>query len=416
MSRPTSDAAEVRGSDTAPVIPRRWFLALLLATASVFAGWFGPIQILLPAQAAQLADPGGKEALLALVTGIGAVVSLVANPVWGLLSDRLSARAPRRRTVLVAGTLIGAVGLVVLAVVRDPLGMVAGWVIVQIGLNGPFAALIAMIADRVPPERRGLVGALFGIAQTAGIVLGTAVAVVAGEGSLGYLALALGVPLLCVAIVLLPERRLGEVPDAVVARRPLAEVLRALRPSAAFSWAWIVRLLLNLANALVLTYLYYFLADRIGADDPGTWVLVLTGINVLVTAVVAGFGGAWSDRIARRRAFAVAAALAVAAGVVLIALVPELPALLVTTVLLGIGWGLYMAVDVAIITAVLPDDRSTASMLGLANIASALPQVLAPAMAAPIVTMLGGYPVLYLVTAAVALLALPALARLRSIR
>jgi len=114
--------------------------------------------------------------------------------------------------------------------------------------------------------------------------------------------------------------------------------------------------------------------------------------------------------------FVFAAIIAVASGVVLIALVPELPALLVTTVLLGIGWGLYMAVDVAIITAVLPDDRSTASMLGLANIASALPQVLAPAMAAPIVTMLGGYPVLYLVTAVVALLALPALARLRTVR
>lgn len=401
---------------TRHTVQRGWLAALLLATASVFAGWFGPIQILLPAQAAQLAEPGGKEALLALVTGVGAVVSLIANPVWGLISDRLSARTPRRRTVLVAGTFIGAAGLVVLTAVRDPFGMVVGWVIVQIGLNGPFAALIAMIADRVPSERRGLVGALFGIAQTAGIVLGTAVAVVSGEGSLGYLVLALAVPLLVVAIVLLPERRSGDAPDAVVAHRPFAEVLRALRPSAAFSWAWVVRLLLNLANALVLTYLYYFLADSIGADDPGTWVLVLTGINVLVTALVAGFAGAWSDRIARRRVFAVAAVVAVAAGVVLIALVPELPALLVTTVLLGVGWGLYMAVDVAIITAVLPDDRSTASMLGLANIASALPQVLAPAMAAPIVTLLGGYPVLYLMTAVVALLALPALARLRTIR
>ena len=86
-----------------------------------------------------------------------------------------------------------------------------------------------------------------------------------------------------------------------------------------------------------------------------------------------------------------------------------------TTVLLGIGWGLYMAVDIAIITEVLPSDRSTASMLGLANIAAALPQVLAPALAAPIVISLGGYSVLYIVTAVIALLALPALARLRTV-
>lgn len=415
MSAPEVAGTAAAAPRPAPAYPRSWLAALLLAAGAVFAGWFGPIQILLPAQAANLAEPGGKEALLALVTGIGAVVSLVANPVWGVISDRLSGTVPRRRTVLVAGVLIGSAGLGVLAVAGDAAGMIAGWSLVQIGLNGPLAALIAMIADRVPAERRGLVGALFGVAQTAGVVLGTATAVVAGEGALGYIALAVAVPLLCIAIVLMPERRLGENTDAVPARQSLGAVLRALRPTASFTWAWIVRLLLNLANALVLTYLYYFLLDMVKVDDPGTWVLVLTGVNVLVTAVVASVGGIWSDRIAKRRVFALAAILTVAVGVLLIAFVPTLPVLMATTVLLGIGWGLYMAVDIAIITEVLPSDRSTASMLGLANIAAALPQVLAPALAAPIVISLGGYSVLYIVTAVIALLALPALARLRTI-
>ena len=80
-------------------IPRRWHVALFLAAAAVFAGWFGPIQILLPAQALAIAGPDGKEGLLALVTGIGAVVSLIANPLWGIISDRLSATVPRRRPV-----------------------------------------------------------------------------------------------------------------------------------------------------------------------------------------------------------------------------------------------------------------------------------------------------------------------------
>ena len=396
-------------------IPRRWHVALFLAAAAVFAGWFGPIQILLPAQALAIAGPDGKEGLLALATGIGAVVSLIANPLWGIISDRLSATVPRRRPVLIAGTLIGMAGLFILSIVTDPLGMVLGWAVVQIGLNGPFAALIAMIADRVPHERRGLVGAVFGIAQTVGVVLGTAAAVGLGEGSLGYIALVAFVPLLCIAIVLMPERRLAANTDAVPERRPLREVLAALRPTAAFSWAWTVRLLLNLANALVLTYLYYFLVDRIGVDDPGTWVLVLTAINVVITAIVAGVCGAWSDRVAKRRIFVVASILIVAFAVLLIAFLPMLELVIVATALLGVGWGIYMSVDIAIITEVLPSDRSTASMLGVANIASALPQVLAPAIAAPIVTMLGGYPVLYIVTAAIALLAWPALARLRTI-
>src|SRR5690606_25178097 len=74
-------------------IPRGWLVALLLATGGVFAGWFGPIQILLPAQAQHFAGLD-KEALLALVTGIGAVASLIANPLWGLLADRMSLTRP----------------------------------------------------------------------------------------------------------------------------------------------------------------------------------------------------------------------------------------------------------------------------------------------------------------------------------
>jgi len=400
-------------------IPRSWIAALLLATGGVFAGWFGPIQILLPAQAAGFAGDGtGKEALLALVTGIGAVASLVANPLWGLISDRMSLTRPRRRPIVVAGTLVGIVGLVVLSLATDAAGMIAGWVLVQVGLNGPFAALIAMIADRVPSERRGMVGSLFGVAQIAGVVLGTAVAMALGEGALGYVALAVAVPALCIAVLVLPEERLVAAdPDAGAAgaHRGIREVLTALRPSGAFAWAWTLRLLLNLVNALVLVYLYYYLSDGVGVDDPGTWVLVLTLVNVVITAIGAGVGGAWSDRIARRKVFVVAGALVLAAGAGVFAALPVLPAVIAATVLIGVGWGLYVSVDVAIITQVLPSDRSVGSMLGVANIASALPQALAPLIAAPIVTGLGGYPVLYVVTGAIALLALACLPRLRAV-
>src|SRR5690606_30366307 len=301
---------------------------------------------------------------------------------WGLLSDRMSLVRPRRRPVVVAGVAIGAVGLIVLFLAPDPAWMIVGWVLVQLGLNGPFAALIAMIADRVPVERRGLVGSLFGIAQVAGVVLGTAVAVAFDESVLGYLAIAVAVPLLCAAIMLLPEQRIATAtPDAAgisSERRGIREVLANMRPTATFTWAWIIRLLVNLVNALVLVYLYYFLADGVGLDDPGTWVLVLTLGNVVLAAIAAGVGGVWSDRLARRKVFVVAGGVSLALGAALFAAFPVLPIVLVGSLLVAIGWGLYVSVDVAIITQALPSDRSTGSMLGIANIASAAPQALAP--------------------------------------
>jgi hypothetical protein len=61
-------------------VGRRWVVAFVLAMVGVGAGWFGPIQILLPAQAARIAGEIGKENLLAVVTASGAVASMIANP------------------------------------------------------------------------------------------------------------------------------------------------------------------------------------------------------------------------------------------------------------------------------------------------------------------------------------------------
>lgn len=402
---------DARAVQEAPArVGRRWVVAFVLAMVGVAAGWFGPIQILLPAHAARIAGEVGKEHLLAVVTASGAVASMIANPLWGALSDRLRTRWGRRRPVLVAGTAVGVVGLLLLAAADTPGAAALGWVVVQIGLNGPAAALAAMLADRVPEQQRGVVGAWFGIAQTLGLVLGTAVAVVAGEGPAGYVALAVAVPALGVAILLVHhEPAVG--PSADVPRPSW----RRLRPGRDFSWVWVLRLLLNLVNALLLLYLYYYLQDGVGlaGGEVGTWVLVLTGGAALVTVAVAGAGGALSDRSGRRRVFVAAAAGCLAVAALTMATVPPLPVVMAATALVGVGWGLYVAVDLAVLTAALPDASTRATMLGVGNVAASLPQVLAPVVAAPLVTSAGGYPLLYGVTAGLALLALAGVRLLR---
>lgn len=393
----------------------RWIVAFVLAMVGVAAGWFGPLQILLPAQAAALESAGvPKEAILAVVTGIGAAASMVANPLWGAISDRTRSRWGRRRPILVVGTVMGSLGMVILAVAPDPVWMAVGWVTVQIGLNGPFAALAAVIADRVPDAQRGLVGALFGVAQTIGVVLGTAIAVLLGEGSLGYAALALAVPALVLSFAIVHHE--PPTTDTVTSSsgRPMRTFVAGLRPTAHFSWMWAIRFLMNLANALVLLYMYYYLTDGVGLVDAGEWVLIITLVNVVVTVAVASVFGPLSDRWGRRLPFVASAAIIVAAGSLLLAFFPALPVVLLAASLIGIGWGLYIAVELAIITSTLRADSTYATMLGLSNIAAPLPQVLAPVVAAPIVLLWGGYTGLYGAAAIASLLALACVPALRS--
>ena len=69
--------------------------------------------------------------------------------------------------------------------------------------------------------------------------------------------------------------------------------------------------------------------------------------------------------------------------------------------LLGLGFGGYIAVEQALVSQVLPSATARGKDLGILNIANSAPQVLGPALAALLVTRLGGYPALYLATAAV---------------
>src|ERR1700759_4137203 len=72
-----------------PVVPvrRSWIGLLFAANLGLWMAYFTPIQILLPKQIDKLVTHD-KENWLSLVTGVGALVAVLVNPVAGALSDR----------------------------------------------------------------------------------------------------------------------------------------------------------------------------------------------------------------------------------------------------------------------------------------------------------------------------------------
>ena len=83
----------------------------------------------------------------------------------------------------------------------------------------------------------------------------------------------------------------------------------------------------------------------------------------------------------------------------------------------GLGFGLYTAVDLALVADVLPDADSAAKDLGVMNIAGALPSSVAPALAPAILALGGGsYSVLYAVAGMCAIVGAGAIVRVRRVR
>ncbi|ANP54932.1 MFS family permease [Streptomyces griseochromogenes] len=400
-------------------VGRGWTAALALANGAIWVGWFGPLQILLASQAGDFAPGSGmsKETMLAWVTGAGAVVSLLANPFFGALSDRTTARRGRRTPWIVAGTAGGALSLLLLAGAGGPWTMTLGWCLVQLTLNAAFAAVTAAVPDRVPRLQRGAVGGWLGAAQILGVVGGTGLATAAGGIGPGYAACAV-FTLVGVAPYVLRHEDLRLAP----ADRPpwswrgfLAGFWLSPRRHPDLGWAWLTRFLMNLSNSLVLLYLLYYLRDRLHYADPDRGVLILTAVNGLTLMATVVTGGVWSDRVGRRKPFVVWSGVLMALATAALSGWQTWPGAIVASAVLGIGFGVFTSVDFALMTDVLPKALDRGKDLGVINVANALPQVAAPALAAPIVTYLGGYRVLYLVAAAVGLAGAVLVGRIRGV-
>ena len=403
-SEPTSGApTTVPDALAEPVVAVRagWVTLLFLANLGLWLAVYAPIQVLLPEQAQEL-DRADKTLVLSVVMGVGALVALIANPVIGMLSDRTTGRWGRRHPWTVAGAVLGAGGLAVLATAPDIAVMTLGWCVTQAGLNGMLAALTSALPDRVPVAQRAQVGGFVGISQMLGTVLGALiVTVLITRLAGGYLACAVLVVL--GALVFALGTRDARLPAAFRPAGSIAAGLRRLwippRAYPDFAWGWVTHFLINLGNALGTLYLLYFLSDAAHYPDPQTGLLILMalyGVALIIGAIVCGIT---SDRSGSRRPYVVGSAAVMALAAVLLVIWPTWTAALAAAPLLGVGFGTYWAVALAILTQVLPAAVDRAKDLGVINVANSLPQVVGPAIAGVVLASTHSYPLLFALAA-----------------
>jgi MFS family permease len=96
-------------------------------------------------------------------------------------------------------------------------------------------------------------------------------------------------------------------------------------------------------------------------------------------------------------------------------LLPTVTGMFVFTVIAGLGFGMYQAVDSALMSEVLPGDGSYAKDLGVLNIAATLPQTIGPFLGGGIVVWLG-YSALFPIGLLLAVLGAAAIIPIKSVR
>jgi MFS family permease len=359
---------------------------------------------------------------LALVVGVGALVALLGNPLCGRLSDRTTSSLGRRRPWMVAGLAGGTAGVVIVALAPTIAVVLVGWCLAQLSFNALLAAQAAVLPDQVPAHQRGMVSGVLGMCVPIAAV-GATFLVDLFDGSQLAMFLApcvVGGFFILVFATVLDDARLDEADRPVWSLRELTGTFYfSPRRSPDFAWAFASRFMFVLAYAFLVTYQTYYLLERLGTakHDVPHQIFLGTLAQTAVVVLVSVVSGRVSDRTGRRKVFVLGASVAYGLALFVVAAASDFNAFLVGMALSGFGFGMYFAVDLALVADVLPDPQSAAKDLGVLNFAGALPFSVAPALA-PVVLALssGSYAVLYAVAGGCAIVGALAILPVKGVR
>lgn len=379
-----------------------WFTLFTLAWLALWTVQLTPLQLLIPLQLNTPDDADGWVSGVVssgLVLAVGGIAGVIAGPVAGGLSDRTRGGFGRRRPWAVAGVGLATLSLVAIALAQGPWGVGMAWVGVSVGTAIASAAFTALIADQLTTQR-GTASAAVSSSQALGIVVGVGVIVLLELGIVvGYLALAGFVAVVGIAAaLLLPDPPAPEQSRAARDVRTLSERVAALRDRD-FAWMLAGRLVVNIGNALGTGLLLFFLLyglhrDAAVAEDELLLLIVVYTVFVVAASVLSGW---LSDRTGRRIGIVVVAALVQGVASLTLAAFPSLTTAMICAALLGIGYGAYMSVGLALGTDLLPYPEDHARDLGFVNVSASLGQLLGPLVGAGLVALVGGFWLLFAV-------------------
>jgi MFS family permease len=422
----TSIGSVTPPSSTGASVGNPFIVGYALANLGFFTAVMTPVAMTLAVRVNAL-DPASKGASLGSILFFGAFFAMFANPIFGQLSDRTRSRFGRRKPWIIGGIVVGTLAQILMAYSSSILIIGVAWCLIQLAYNAVLAAVVATVPDQVPEHQRGLVSALAGMSVYVALLIGSSILSVTGTSSnaMFLVPAAIGLVLVLFFAALLKDRStLDDPADKSSLLSTLANSfwVNPLKHRD-FGFAWLSRFLVFFGFATLTSYQVYYLMDHMSVPEAsiGNTMFMSTLITTICVVIASTIAGYLSDQMGRRKAFVFTAAITYALGIVVIILSKDLTLFYVGVGLASVGFGVYMAVDQALVVDVLPDRATNAAKnLGVLNIANAVPQSLAPAVAPFLLTIGNGagenYSLLYAAAAFSAFLGAIAIAPVRGVR
>lgn len=363
-----------------------WLYALAWAGGAVAYVPF--LTILLPARVENMT--AAAVPWLAYMTFFGALAASVGGILFGWLSDQTGSRRPW----IIAGLIGTMVLLQLVPLAQDPLELLLIVVAWQIVLNMLLAPLAAWAADHVPPSQLGSLGGLLAFSPALGSAAGAFVTIRGLASANGQLTLVA----ILIAACVLPALLMGRptVPDAESALTPRSATAPPSRRAAIAMW--IARFLVQISEAALFGYLYYYFRSVDPTKDAAS-IARLFGEVVAMAVPAALIIGRWSD--SKGKPITPLAACALVCGIALIAMaLARDPAQAVEGyVVFGLATTVFLALHSGQTLRVLRTSTRRGRDLGIFNLTNTAPSLVMPWLTVSMVPSFG-FPGLFLLLSA----------------
>lgn len=368
-----------------------WYYGVSAYWFATSAKWFILLQVVLPGQIEKIVPGGDKNTYWGLVFAIGAAWAMIGPSLFGHLSDRLG----RRQPFVALGAAMTVIALMVLMQAPSVVVLAIGYLLLQVSDDvgtGPYSALIP---DLVPEERRGRASGIMGLMTLLGqVAVGVYAFLVHGNVESIYIGIA-AVNVLAALWTIACLK--GETPHVVAeGREPFFKsfVRGWIEPwkYKDFFWVWFTRFLNSLGFYLIQPYLRFYLGDVVKdfsvfgffkLGDAG----MATNVIALTISLFGAFGSIWAaksvDRIGRKRMIYIAGTLM---SLVLIpfALVPNFGLIWVLSMVFGVGYGMYLSADWALVSDILPKGETAGKDMGVWQMSQSSVQIFSGAAGAAV--------------------------------
>lgn len=382
---PAADAAYDTSGRPTTALPTTQLVRLSLywfGLSSIFTGLTAILSGRIQFEDGPLHAPGSEGATLFQLNFAGAIIAALVQPTVGSISDYTISRWGRRKPYIFIGTVLDIVFLYGIATSNTIVSIAAFMVLLQFSSNfaqGPFQGYVP---DLVPARQVGIASALVGLFQVLGNVAGFgigSVAVATDQFFLGTMALGILELITMLAVVIrVREGRTARPREGrswvAIGREAWGTDILAER-----SFLWLVgsRWFFLMGANMLINFAVFYLAQTFGLsqDQTGTTNLAILAATVVGNVVAVVPAGRISDRVGRKPVIYTACAVS-AIGMSIVAAAPAVPFAVVGAAIFGSGVGMFLAVDWALMTDIIPK-ASAGRYMGISNVATATAGIVA---------------------------------------